>query len=71
MIHLWYKSKIEDSEIDIEHSPVLAIDRRGEYSVFGFSGEQGDEYVRCTIEQHANFLARFRNKVGLKPLSTP
>lgn len=50
--------------MDIEGQPVIAVDRRGHFSVFGFAGKQGDEYVKCTEAKHAEFVTRFRQKIA-------
>lgn len=60
------KKRILDAEMDIEGRPVLAVDRRGDFTVFGFWDDQPDEYVKCTEEKHAEFLKRFRRKLGIQ-----
>lgn len=60
---MFWKTKLLDAEMDIEGQPVISVDRRGHFTVFGFAGEQNDEYVKCTEEKHAEFLARFRKKI--------
>lgn len=50
--------------MDVEGQPVIAVDRRGSFTVFGFSGTQNDEYVKCTQEKHTNFVDRFRQKIA-------
>lgn len=58
-----WKTKLLDAEMDIEGQPVISVDRRGHFSVFGFAGEQNDEWVKCTEAKHADFVARFRKKI--------
>jgi hypothetical protein len=53
----------EDAEMDIENTPVIAIDRQGKATVFGFYGNQQDEHVICTIQKHSEFVERFRQKI--------
>ena len=60
------KTKIEDAELDVENAPILAIDRRGKFTVVGFVGYQSDEWVKCTLEKHNEFLTLFRKKIGIK-----
>lgn len=60
----WKKAIILDAEMDIEGQPVIGVDRRGNRTVFGMKGDQRDEYIICTEEKHAEFLARFRKKLG-------
>lgn len=66
-----------DAEIDIENLPIAAIERNNAYgyTVFTFAPPAESDYakesfmddwtIRCTIEQHNNFVARFRKTLGL------
>lgn len=60
-----FKTELHDAEMDIENTPVIAIDRRGNFSVFGFLHSYNDEYVKCSLKKHEEFLKRFRTKLKL------
>jgi hypothetical protein len=56
--------KTEDAEADIENLNIVAIERRWRHTILILREDTYDVYVRCTIEKHNEFLARFRKKLN-------
>ena len=56
-------TKVWDIEFDIEHSPVMAIEREDDQTVIVFKNES-TWYLSCDETKHANLLQRFRLKIS-------
>jgi hypothetical protein len=63
-------TKVWDIEFDIEHMPVMSIERDEDDQTVIFFNTGSAWYLDCDEAKHADFLRRFRLKIN-KPEPTP
>lgn len=66
----FFKNNKCEAEIDIEHTDVIAIERKFGVSVFSFVGNTADVRLACSPSEHCDFVRRFRQKIG-RPIHQP
>ena len=64
---MWFRTvDLSDAEMDVENLPIIGIERFGCDTNFMLEGTPPDMTVRCTVDKHNDFIARFRAKLKAK-----